>query len=458
MNELTQYSASELVAKMHARELSAVEVFNAHAEAIEASNSAINALVTLCLERGLDEARLADTCALQDNSTGVLHGLPYAVKDTLRTKDLRTTYGSLVYEQFVPTDDELHVERARRAGAIVIGKSNTPEFAFGIQTDNPVFGLTRNPFDQNKTVTGSSGGAAAALAANMVPMADGSDLGGSLRTPASVCGIVGFRPTAGQVPKRAAALPFDGLHVFGPMARYVEDIALFMWVFAGHDDNCPLSATATPIDFSATLKSDFSATRIALSATPCGTNTDPQVQQIVNSHQSSFESIGCIVEQDCPEIAENHRAHYVTAAINAVSELSQHLGDKRFGQNARIRQFLEQGQSLTSTEIIEARRTQAQCWQVMSKFFSRFDFLVWPTMAGLPYDADLPEEEVFEDWRPVELTPSLNLPAISLPAGFSHEGLPIGLQIIGPPNSDFKILQLAFAFQQAVQLGYPGLT
>jgi amidase len=435
---------------MHKRELSAVEVFNAHAGVIEATNPDINALVTLCLERAFDEAKLADKRVTGDNLHGPLHGLPYAVKDTLPTKGVRTTYGSLLFENHIPQQDALHVERARRAGAIVIGKSNTPEFASGVQTDNPVFGLTRNPHDSTKTVTGSSGGAAAALAAHMAPMVDGSDLGGSLRSPASVCGVIGFRPTAGQIPKRNADLPLDTLHVFGPMARSVEDIALFMSVFAGRDRACPLSATAAPIDYSSAIETELSGTRIAYSATPCGTATDPGVQRILNSQLVGFESLGCIVDEACPDIGDNHAVHYATVALNAISELGQYMDNDRFGQSGRLRKFLQRGQSLSADDIAKIRLTQARCLQVLEEFFLRYDFLLWPTMAGFPYDADLDEEEISEDWRPVELTPSLNLPAISLPAGLSSEGLPVGMQLIGPPNSDFRLLQLAYGFEQSL--------
>jgi len=450
VNDLVHFTATELVEKMHNRELGAVEVLNAHAEVIEEINPEINALVTLCLERALDEARLADKRVSKNDVPGPLHGLPYAVKDTLPTKDVRTTYGSLLFENNVPQQDALHVERARRAGAIVIGKSNTPEFASGVQTDNPIFGLTRNPHDSTKTVTGSSGGAAAALAAHMVPMVDGSDLGGSLRSPASVCGVVGFRPTAGQIPKRNADLPLDILHVFGPMARSVEDVALFMSAFAGRDPACPLSTAATPIDYSTPIEADLSGIRIAYSATPCGTVTHPGVQQVLNSHLGGFESLGCSIDEACPEIGDNHAAHHVNVALNTISELGRYLDDDRLGQSGRLRMFLQKGQLLSSDDITRVRLTQAHCLKVLEEFFLHYDFLLWPTMAGLPYGADLSEEDAFEDWRPVELTPSLNLPAISIPAGLSSEGMPIGMQLIGPSNSDFRLLQLAYGFQQSL--------
>lgn len=449
MNELVQYTATKLAEKIRSRAVSAVEVFNVHAQVIEAGNPEINALVTLCLEQGLDEAKMADQNTAKSESTGPLHGLPYAVKDTLLTKGLRTTFGSMLFENYIPKTDALHVERAREAGAIVIGKSNTPEFASGAQTDNPVFGITRNPRDLSKTVAGSSGGSAAALAANMVPMADGSDLGGSLRSPASVCGVVGFRPTAGQVPKRAIALPFDGLHVFGPMARSVEDIALFMSVFAGRDSSCPLSVVSEQIDFKASLETSLQGTRIAFSAAPCGANTHNEVKALLNLRCSTFESMGCVVEQDCPDIGDNHAAHGVAVAINALTELGEYLDDDRFEGSDRLRKFLRKATTLTASDIVNARKIKTRCWRVLTEFFSRYDFLLWPTMTGLPYSIDLTDAEVEEDWRTVELTPSLNLPAISLPAGLSSEGLPIGLQLIGPPNSDFSLLQLAYGFQQA---------
>jgi len=450
MNEIIRFSANQLARKIRNRELGAVEVLDAHVGQIEALNEEINALVTLCLDRAFDEAKLADQKRQTGETLGVLHGLPYAVKDTLPTKDVRTTFGSLLFENHIPGQDALHVERARQAGAIVIGKSNSPQFACGAQTDNPLFGITRNPVDRGKTVTGSSGGAAAALAAHMVPMADGSDLGGSLRTPASVCGVVGFRPTAGQVPKRENRLPFDGLHVFGPMARSVEDIALFMSVFAGRDAACPLSAVATEINYEAALQSSVLGTRIAFSVTPCGVNTHNEVKSVLNSLCPTFESIGCHVEEACPDIGDNHSVQMVAAALNAITELGDYLQDERFARSERLRMFLQKGQALKANDIATARNTQARCWQTISEFFLHYDFLLWPTMAGLPFDIDLAEGEIDEDWRPVELTPSLNLPAVALPAGLSTEGLPVGLQLIGPPNSDFRLLQLAYAFQQAL--------
>ena len=449
MNDLIKLSATQLVTHLRGRVVSAVEVLEAHIAEIESVNPRVNALVTTCFERAMTEARRADQLTARADLPPVLHGLPYAVKDTLKTKDIHTTYGSLLFEDNVPQQDELHVARARRAGAIVIGKSNTPEFASGAQTRNAVFGLTRNPIDLSKTVTGSSGGAAAALAAHMVPMADGTDLGGSLRSPASVCGVVGFRPTAGQIPKSLASIPFDTLHVFGPMARTVEDVVLFMSVFAGSASSCPLASVAAQIDYQAELETELKGTRIAWSSTPCGTETDPVVQQVVTEQQRLFENLGCAIDEACPDIEDNCRAHQVIVAVNAISELSQYLTDTRFAKSSRLRGFLKKGQALTPDDIVRARGIQAKCWHRLSEFFSSYDFLVWPTMSGLPYSAELAEENVQEDWRPVELTPSLNIPAISVPAGMSKEGLPIGIQILGPPNSDFKLLQLAYAFQQA---------
>lgn len=361
MNELVEFTATELVAKMKSGDVSAVEVFNAHAQVIETSNPTVNALVTLSLDRAFDEAKLADQKLARNNPAGPLHGLPYAVKDIFPTKDLRTTFGSALFESYIPESDALHVERARETGAIVIGKSNTPEFASGAQTDNAVFGITRNPRNMSKTVAGSSGGAAAALAANMVSMADGSDLGGSLRSPASVCDVVGFRPTAGQVPKRDNALPFNGLHVFGPMARCVEDIALFMSVFAGHDAACALSSVAQPIDFKAPLEIALEGTRIAISATPCGTKTHQEVKAMLNSRCLTFEAMGCAVEQACPDIADNHAAHQVVVALNAITELGEYLDDDRFTGSDRLRKFLQKGAMLTANDIIRARKIQARC-------------------------------------------------------------------------------------------------
>ncbi|MEM7206955.1 MAG: amidase family protein [Pseudomonadota bacterium] len=443
MTDLTDRSASEIVDLVHKRQVSAEEVLRAHVAKFESSNPKINAIVSTCFDRALVEARSLDSLASDALKQKPLAGLPYAVKDTIDAEGLPTTYGSRLFTDNYPANDAVHVARARQAGAIVIGKSNTPAFASGAQTNNDLFGLTRNPLDTRLTVTGSSGGAAAALAARMVPMADGSDLGGSLRTPASVCGVVGFRPTAGVVPRANNPIPYDALHVYGPMARSVEDIALFMSVFSGPDDACPLSIIAKKLDLKALSNGNVGSARIAWSSRPCGANVHPEVEHTVNLCRRDFESLGYIVEDACPDIHQNHEAHQVLVALNAVSELGQYFDDDRFVPNQRLRRFIERGQRLTGDEVGRARRIQADCWRTMEKFFNRFDFLVWPSISGLPYDAILTESEVDEDWKPVELTPSLNLPAISLPCGTSTSGTPVGLQIIGSPGSDAELLNIS---------------
>ncbi|MEM7293646.1 MAG: amidase family protein, partial [Pseudomonadota bacterium] len=276
-DDITRLNACQIVSLVQQRALSATEVLDAHIANIQACNVDVNALVTLCLDRARSEAAAVDSLSTAELLKLPLAGLPYAVKDTIQTQGLLTTFGSKLFADHVPDFDATHVSRARAAGAIVVGKSNTPEFASGAQTCNPVFGLTRNPLDLTRTVTGSSGGAAAALAAHMVPMADGSDLGGSLRAPASVCGVVGFRPTAGQVPRRDNPLPYNPLHVFGPMARSVEDIALFMSIFSGSDEYCPQSNCARTLDYTQSLEFDCAGVRLAWSTNPCGVKSDPAV-------------------------------------------------------------------------------------------------------------------------------------------------------------------------------------
>src|SRR6266576_1341344 len=240
-DELWRRSATELAAAIRRRELSCLEVMEAHLARIEAVNPLLNAIVTLDAELGLREAASADAALGRDDATGPLHGLPMAIKDLEDTAGMRTTYGSPIYRDHVPTADTLVVTRLRRAGAITIGKTNTPEFGAGSQTFNPVFGSTKNPWDLTKTCGGSSGGAAVSLACGMLPIADGSDTGGSLRNPASFCSVVGFRTSPGRIPRVPSGDAWGTLSVVGPMARTVQDVALFLSVMAGPDPRSPLS-------------------------------------------------------------------------------------------------------------------------------------------------------------------------------------------------------------------------
>src|SRR5918994_207224 len=299
--EICFLSATELVRLVRAKELSVREMVESHLARIERFNPEVNAVVTLTAEQAMDQAQAADDALARGEEVGPLVGLPVAHKDLIPTKGIRTTYGSLVYKKFVPDQDALIVERLREAGAIAVGKTNTPEFGAGSQTYNEVFGETLNPYDTTKTCGGSSGGAAVALACRMLPIADGSDMGGSLRNPASYCNVVGFRTAPGSVPSWPDPTPWLSLTVDGPMARTAHDAALMLDVISGPDPRSPLSISEPEGGFFRSLKRDFTGTRVAWSRDLGGLPVDSRVTTVLDGQRRVFEDIGCLLEDDEPD-------------------------------------------------------------------------------------------------------------------------------------------------------------
>ncbi len=441
-------SAVELTNGLHRGDLGALEVLDAFIARIEHHNPLVNAFVTLDLARARETARRIDQTRKARPSRPLL-GLPVAVKDIFPTRGMRTTFGSTTFTRNVPTEDAAHVARLRAAGAIIIGKTNTPEFAVGGQTLSPVAGLTRNPHNPAKTVAGSSGGSAAALAAGMTALADGSDLGGSLRAPASWCGVVGFRPSAGVVPFAPGGLPAEALHVAGPMARNVKDAALLMSVVAGRHSCSLWSVGAPEIDFHSALNPENSGRRLAWCMRPGGATTSEAVVRALARHEQTLMDLGCELAHACPDLGQLHEAHAVFRCLNIAIETA-HLKDCLAAEpDSELHRSIEAANRISGADLAAAKCAQATAWRSVCRFFEIYDFLIWPVTTGLAYDAELPGDQIPEDWRPVELTPCLNLPAISVPAGLTTDGMPVGLQILGPPYSDMRLLNLAFAFEQA---------
>src|SRR5579872_4600646 len=302
--EICQLSAAELARQIRIKQLSAREAVCAHLSQIERVNAKVNAIVTLIPEQAIERARQADEAQANGGPTGPLHGLPIAHKDLQPTAGIRTTFGSPIYRGFVPGTDSLLVERIRDAGAIAIGKTNTPEFGAGSQTFNEVFGATINPYDRSKTCGGSSGGAAVALACHMLPIADGSDLGGSLRNPASFCNVVGLRPSPGRVPAWPVTLGWSTLGVEGPMARSVADVAFFHSALAGPDPRSSIALADPGGPFAAPLGRSFRGVRVAWWKDLGGLPVDQRVRRLVNAQRSVFESLGCIVEEAEPDFQD----------------------------------------------------------------------------------------------------------------------------------------------------------
>ena len=456
--EICFLTADDLARRIRDRELSVVEVMAAHLAQIERVNPAVNAIVTLLPERAMEAARAADAALVRGEPIGPLHGLPIAHKDLVPTKGIRTTFGSPIYADFVPEEDGLIVERLRGAGAITIGKTNVPEFGAGSQTFNPVFGATPNPYDPGTTCGGSSGGAAVALACGMQPLADGSDLGGSLRNPASFCNVVGFRPSPGRVPVWPTQAAWFPLSVQGPMARTVADVALMLSAIAGPDSRSPI-AIAEPGDcFARPLARDFRGVRVAWSRDLGGLPVDPRVTTALEAQRHVFADLGCAVEEAAPDLAGAREVFQAWRAWAFELGHGDELRDHRDRMKETIVWNIEQGQRLTGPELARAERRRTELYQTARRFLERFEFLLLPVSQVPPFPIEQPyPTEVagvpmatYIDWmRSCSDITVLGLPAISVPCGFTPEGLPVGLQIVGRHQDDVGVLQLAHAFEQA---------
>ncbi len=455
-------NASALAAEIRSGRLSAKEVMQAHLERIDSVNPQVNAIVTLHAEQALAAAVAADEAQVRGAPLGPLHGLPVAHKDLLLTKGMRTTFGSAIHRDFIPSRSALLVERQQQAGAISIGKTNTPEFGAGSQTFNAVFGATRNPYDLGKTCGGSSGGSAVALATGMVALADGTDMGGSLRCPANFCNVVGLRPSVGRVPQLPALDGWGSLSVSGPMARCVQDLALYLSVLAGPDPRDPLSISEDGARFRQPLERSFKGVRVAWSPDMGGLPVDRRVTAALDAQRAAFEQIGCVVEDDCPDF---HDAHEVFMSLRAYSFELQlgALMDRHPGiLKDTIVWNIEAGRSLSASQLARAEKLRTALFQRMHRFMQRYDFIVLPVNQVPPFAIEQPyvteidgvQMDSYIDWmRSCYYVTASAHPAISVPCGFTPEGLPVGLQIVGRHRGEFELLQIAYAFEQATQVG-----
>jgi amidase len=458
-HELNFLTATELTQKIRSKEVSAVEVLRAHFEQIDAINPTLNAIVTYLPELALDIAKQVDEKLNRGDEIGVLHGLPIAHKDLADTKGIRTTYGSPVFKDHVPEQDALIIERLKNAGCITLGKTNVPEFGAGSQTFNPVFGATYNPYDISKTCGGSSGGAAVALATGMIPIADGSDMGGSLRNPASFCNVVGFRPSSGRVPQYPKMNGWANLAVNGPMARTVQDIALMMQAIAGYDSRSPIAIRESASIFSQSLDRDFKDIRIAWSPDLGELAVDPQVISTIEQQLPVFDDIGCHVDKAHPDFRDAYDIFQTLRAwgfeLSFADRFAEH-GKEQFKDT--IRWNVEQGKDLTAAQISRAEVKRTELYHRVREFMQTYEFLLLPAVQVPPFPVDIPypteingqKMNTYIDWMMAcAYITVTGLPTISVPCGFTDDGLPIGLQIVGRPQADFEVLQLAYAFQEA---------
>jgi amidase len=457
MTELCFLPARQLARLIKARKVSVAEVMRAFIAQIERANPKVNAIVTFLPEQALKEAKALDR---RKGPKPLLAGLPIAYKDLVDTRGIRTTRGSLVYKDFVPAQDALLVERLKAAGAITLGKTNTPEFGAGSNTFNKVFGATRNPYDLSKTAGGSSGGAAAAVASGMLPFADGSDLAASLRNPGNYCNVVGFRPTPGRVPTYPAVNAWDTQPVLGPIARTVEDAAFLLSAMAGPDRRAPVSIVERGSIFAKPLKRSFRKLRIAWTRNFRDLPVEPEVTAVLEKQRAVFASLGCVVEEDCPDFSGATEAFETLRAVSFSMRYAPLLQTHRAQLKDTVIWNIEQGLALDGAKIARAERLRTEVYQRLRAFLEKYEFLLGPVnqLPPFPVETEYPTEIAgvklanYLDWmKSCYYVTLASHPAISVPAGFTPGGLPVGLQIVGRYRDDFGVLQLAHAFEAATQ-------
>ena len=459
-------STVEMARLIRTKKLSAREALAAHLKQIELVNPRVNAIVTLVPEMAFEAAAKADEMQARKETLGPLHGLPVAHKDLMETRGIRTTFGSPLYKDHISTEDDIVVERIRRAGAIIVGKTNTPEFGAGSQTFNQVFGVTRNPYDLTKTCGGSSGGAAVALACGLVPVATGSDTGGSLRNPAAFCNVVGFRPSIGRVPNPKAEFAWSTLSTSGCLGRSAGDLAFVLSTIAGPDSRAPLSIHEPGELFARPLNRSFKGVRVAWFKDLGGVPFDARVRTVVDGHRHTFESLGCIVEEAEPDFALAEVAFRVLRAWNSANVHGARLAEHPDAFKDTLKREIQEGLRLTGTDIAHAETAHGQLWRHFQAFLEKYEYFVLPTVQTPPFDINTPypteiagvKFENYIDWmKSCWYISTTGNPAASVPGGFTPEGLPVGVQIVGRDKEDFSVLQLAHAFEQATGFGkkYP---
>jgi amidase len=455
-------STVEMARLIRTRKLSAREALAEHLKQIDRVNPKVNAIVTLVPEMAQAAAAKADEMQARKEKLGPLHGLPVAHKDLMETRGIRTTFGSPLYQDYIPAEDDLIVERVKNAGAITIGKTNTPEFGAGSQTFNKVFGPTHNPYDLSKTCGGSSGGAAVALACGLVPVATGSDTGGSLRNPAAFCNVVGFRPSPGRVPNPKAAFAWSTLSTSGCLGRSVADLAFVLSTIAGPDPRAPLSINEPGELFARPLNRSFKGVRVAWFKDLGGVPFDSRVRAVVDGHRSTFESLGCIVEQAEPDFAPAEIAFRMLRAWNSASTYGARLHEHPDAFKDTLKGEIEEGLRLTSMDLARAETAHGQLWRRFQAFLEKYDYFVLPTTQLPPFDVNTPyptaiagvKFDSYIDWmKSCWYISATGNPAASVPGGFTPEGLPVGVQIVGRYQQDFSVLQMAHAFEEATGFG-----
>jgi len=462
---LTHKSARELARLIAARAVSPVEVLDAHLAAVERINPKLNAIVTLVADKAREGARLAESAVMQGGPLGVLHGLPTAIKENTLTAGIRTTFGSPLLKDFVPTEDAEVVRRLKATGAIVIGKTNIPEFATGANTVNELFGATRNPWNPALSSAGSSGGAAVAVATGMVPLAQGTDFGCSIRMPAAFCGIVGIRPTPGLVPNYPTALPWDPGSVNGPMARDAQDTALMLDAMIGFTRVTPISVAPPWQSALAEMerRAEIEGLRVAYVSDIAGIGVDTEVDAICRDAAAALGKLGAQVEQIAFDASDGRSAYRTLRGFWQVGQAYQRLDLlAQFGPN--LRGNIEAGLKLTPLDHAAAEQKRQETYHRFRALFERFDVLLTPAgpVKPFPVEMNYPDRindrklDDYTDWfAGAYLITLVSLPAGSAPAGLTRDGLPVGMQIVAPRFEDPLILSVARRLHEGSGVGWP---
>ena len=463
--DLTRKSAIELAALIRSRAISPRELLDAHLTVIERVNPKLNAVVTLAADHARDAAHQAEAAVMRGDELGLLHGLPIAIKDTTRTAGIRTTFGSPLFVDHIPEEDAEVVRRLKAAGAVVTAKTNTPEFATGANTVNDVFGATRNPWNPALSPAGSSGGSAVAVATGMVPLAQGTDFGCSIRIPAAFCGIVGIRPTPGLIPSYPMALAWDPGQVHGPLARSAEDAALMLDAMVGFSRLSPISvhppwASAREIVAKA---EDGRGLKIAYASDIAGIGVDAEIDTICRSAAKRLADAGAFVEEVAFDVAHGREPYQAWRGAWMVGQRFEHLHHlEQFGEN--LRGNVKRGLDVTALDLAAAEQQRQDVFHRFRELFEQYDVLLTPAAPVRPYPVEMnfPNEingrkfENYVDWiAPAFLITLVSLPAGSVPAGRTHDGLPVGLQIVAPRFEEPLILSLAKIVQEANPIGWP---
>lgn len=455
--DIQNLSAVEVTHLIRRRDLSAREALASHITAIEQRNAPVNAVITTDFERATELAAAADERTARGEPTGILHGLPMTHKDTFNTAGLRSTQGSLALEHHTPERDDLQIARLSAAGAIRTGKTNVPEFGAGSHTFNDLFGTTTNPYAPDRSAGGSSGGVAAVVASRIQAFGDGSDMGGSLRIPASFCNVYGLRPSYGVIPMEGATNAYTWLARSGPMARSVEDLALFMRASTG-PTALPNPSPLTPSDFGTPLP-DLRGVRIGYSFDfGIGMPVEPEIVDVLRGQLRVFEEAGAILEEASIDFSDADEVFQVTRAYDFATGIGPLLAEHRDVIKPEVIWNVETGQRLSAAELISAQAARTRLGAAVQAFFSRFDAFLSPAAQVLPFDASWrwPETiagvaaETYLDWmRSACVLSATSLPVLAMPGGFTSAGLPVGWQLAANHYRDPQLLQWAAAYEQA---------